>query len=237
MTEKREILKESPLFSGLSDSETRQIESIAITKRYRKGELIFSEGDKATGFFVNLSGQIKVYKLSADGREQILHIICPKESFAEAALFGGSTYPAFAESLTQTQVLYFPKDRFLGLIRDNPQLSLNMIGGLSLWLRRFVDLVEELSLKDVSARVAKYLLDVSIRSGRKGEEGIVFELEVSKIQLASRLGTISETLSRVFRKLRDQEIIRVEGKKIIVLNKEGLEEISSGITFGSGPNR
>ncbi len=106
-----------------------------------------------------------------------------------------------------------------------------MIGSLSLWLRRFVDLVEEVSLKDVSARVSKYLLDMSIRSGSKTEEGITIELDVSKMQLASRLGTISETLSRVFRKLRDREIIRVEGKKIIILNKRALEEISSGLAL------
>jgi CRP/FNR family transcriptional regulator len=104
-----------------------------------------------------------------------------------------------------------------------------MIGSLSLWLRRFVDLVEELSLKDVSARVSKYLLDSSIRSGSKQEESVVFELEISKTQLASRLGTISETLSRALRKLQDRRIIRVQGKKITILNREALEEISSGI--------
>ncbi len=229
MIDKKEILKKSPLFSGLTDQEIGQIEAIGITKKYVKGELIFSEGEKATGFFVNLSGQVKVYKLSADGREQILHIISPAEAFAEAALFTGSTYPAFAESLSQTQVFYFPKESFFGIIRKNPQLSLNIIGGLSLWLRRFVDLVEELSLKDVSARVATYLLDTSVRSGRELEEGIVFELDVSKMQLASRLGTISETLSRVLRRLREQDIIRVEGKKIIILKREALKEISSGI--------
>jgi len=229
--DKQEILKKSLLFSGLSDEELGKIEAVGILKNYRKGELIFSEGENATGFFVNLSGQVKVYKLSVDGREQILHLIFPTEAFAEAALFTGSTYPAFAEALTQTRVLYFPKAQFLGLIQENPQLSLNMIGSLSFWLRRFVDLVEELSLKDVSARVSKYLLDMSIRAGRKKEEGIVIELEVSKMQLASRLGTISETLSRAFRKLSDREIIRVEGKKIIILNREALEEISSGITL------
>jgi CRP/FNR family transcriptional regulator len=229
--DKKEILRKSPLFSGLTDQEIGQIEAIGITKKYGKGELIFSEGEKATGFFVNLSGQVKVYKLSVDGREQILHIISPAEAFAEAALFTGSTYPAFAESLSQTRVLYFPKESFFGLIRKNPQLSVNIIGSLSFWLRRFVDLVEELSLKDVSARVAKYLLDTSIRSGRELEEGIVFELEVSKMQLASRLGTISETLSRVLRRLREQDIIRVEGKKIIILKREALEEISSGIVL------
>jgi CRP/FNR family transcriptional regulator len=201
----------------LTGKDLEKVRAIAITKKYQKGEPIFSEGQKATGFFVNLSGQVKVYKLSADGREQILHIIGPGEAFAEAALFTGSAYPAFAEALNDARVLYFPKETFVSLIRDNPQLSLNMIGGLSAFLRRFVDLVEELSLKDVSARLSKYLLDVSVQRGRKQEEGTVFELEVSKTQLASRLGTISETLSRTFRKLQNRNVVRVEGKRITVL--------------------
>jgi CRP/FNR family transcriptional regulator len=227
----RGILKRSPLFSGLSESEIDQVEQVGIKKTYERGEIIFAEADEATGFYVNLSGQVKIYKLSIDGREQILHIIHSAEAFAEAALFAGSTYPAFAEALKRTQVLYFPKESFLRLVRGNPQVGLNMIGGLSFWLRRFVDLVEELSLKDVSARFSKYLLDASVRPGSKEAEAIVVELEVTKTELASRLGTISETLSRVLRKLRDRGIIHVEGRRITILDRGALEEIASGIEF------
>jgi CRP/FNR family transcriptional regulator len=104
-----------------------------------------------------------------------------------------------------------------------------MIASLSHWLRKFVSLIEELSLKDVSARLSKYLMDLSCQSGRSSERGIEFELDINKSQLASQLGTISETLSRALRKLRDKKIIRVEGNKITILQKEALEEISSGI--------
>jgi CRP/FNR family transcriptional regulator len=229
VAETKELLKKSLLFSGLTDAQLDQVRNIGVTKKYEKGQVIFSEGEKATGFFVNLSGKVKVYKISADGREQILHIILPTEAFAEAAVFTGSTYPAFAESLTRTRVLYFPKETFFSLIGENPQLSLNMIGALSFWLRRFVDLVEELSLKDVSARVSKFLLDSAIGSGQEEKNGIAFDLGVSKTQLAFRLGTISETLSRAFRKLQDRNIIRVEGKKITILDRGALEKISSGL--------
>jgi len=226
--ETRKALAKANLFSGLTELEIEQIEGIGIEKSYEKGELIFSDGEKAAGFFVNLSGQVKVYKLSADGREQILHIINPAEAFAEAALFTGSTFPAFAEPLTPSRLMYFPKDRFLGLIQANPQLSLNMIAGLSTLLRHFVDLVEDLSLKDVGARLSTYLLELASRSDRaQGEEG-VFELEVTKTQLASRLGTISETLSRAFRRLQNDNMIRVEGRRITILNREALKEMASG---------
>jgi len=218
-----------PLFSGLDEREIAEVEAISTSKRYPRGSIIFSEDEEATGFFVAISGKVKIYKLSPEGKEQILHIISTGETFAEAALFAGSTYPAFAESLAQTQVLYFSKEDFLSLIRKNPQISLNMIASLSHWLRKFVSLVEELSLKDVSTRLSKYLMDLSAKSGRSSERGIECELDISKSQLASQLGTISETLSRALRKLRDRGIIKVEGKKITILQKEALEEISSGI--------
>jgi CRP-like cAMP-binding protein len=223
------VLKRCPLFSGLEDREIAEIQAISASKRYPKGTVIFSEDEEAKGFFVLISGRVKVFKLSPEGKEQILHIISPGETFAEAALFAGSTYPAFAESLAETRALYFSKEGFLNLIRRNPQISLNMIASLSHWLRKFVSLVEELSLKDVSARLSKYLVDLSAKSGRSSERGIEFELDINKSQLASQLGTISETLSRALRKLRDRRIIEVEGKKITILQKEALEDISSGI--------
>jgi len=223
------VLKRCPLFSDLEDREIAEIQAISASKRYPKGTLIFSEDEQALGFFVLISGKVKVYKLSPEGKEQILHIISPGETFAEAALFAGSTYPAFAESLAETRALYFSKEGFLNLIRRNPQISLNMIASLSHWLRKFVSLVEELSLKDVSARLSKYLIDLSAKSARSSERGIEFELDISKSQLASHLGTISETLSRALRKLRDSKIIEVEGKRITILQREALEDISSGI--------
>ena len=222
-------LKKCPLFSGLEDREIAEVKAISTSRRYPRGTPIFSEDEEAKGFFVLISGRVKVYKLSPEGKEQILHIISPGETFAEAALFAGSTYPAFAESLGETRVLYFSKQGFLNLIRRNPQISLNMIASLSHWLRKFVSLVEELSLKDVSARLSKYLVDLSVKSGRSSDRGVEFELDISKSQLASQLGTISETLSRALRKLRDRKIIEVEGKKITILQKEALEDISSGI--------
>jgi CRP-like cAMP-binding protein len=104
-----------------------------------------------------------------------------------------------------------------------------MIANLSHWLRKLITLVEELSLKEVFARLSKYLMDLSSKSGRSSERWIECELDISKSQLASQLGTISETLSRALRKLRDREIIKVEGKRITITKNDVLEEISSCI--------
>ncbi len=224
----KSILKRSRLFSGLTDQDIDEIEAISTSKKYPKGASFFFEDEEAEGFYLVASGKVKVYKLSSEGKEEILHVVSPGETFGEVALFAGSTYPAFSESLAETHVLYFSKERFLGLIRKKLQLGLNLIAGLSLWLRKFVNLAEELSLKDVPARLSSYLLDLSTKLGRSSERGIVFELDITKGQLASRLGTINETLSRVLGKLRDKGIIEVEGKKITILQKQVLEDISSG---------
>jgi len=220
------ILKKCSLFSGLAPAELEQIRIIAKAKHYARQEIIFSEGEPATGFYVIWEGKIKLYKLSAAGKEQILHLASAGECVAEAAMFSGTSYPATAEALTQTKLLYFPKADFLRLIKENPQLSLNMIATLSKLLRRFNRLVEELALKDVSARLARYLVELTLNNGLKLEPKTTVELDMSKSQLAAKLGTISETLSRTLKKLAENQVIQVKKNKITILDPQALHDIS-----------
>jgi CRP/FNR family transcriptional regulator len=223
-----DLLKRCPLFAGLNEEDLKKIRSICLLKKVRKKEIIFSEGQEARGFYVTLSGKVKIYKVSPDGKEQILHVINAPDSFAEAALFLEGIYPAFAEALSDSQLLFIPKKDFIHLIEKNPRLSLNMIASLSHFLRRFASLIEELSLKEVSSRVAKYLIDLSLKSSREGESSKEVDLDLSKTQLASKLGTISETLSRTLAKMKSQRIIDVKGNRILILNRNALEELASG---------
>ncbi len=226
-----QALKSCFLFSGLTEAELSQIQAIAGAKQYAKGQLIFAEGKEATGFYIVASGQVKLYKISPEGKEQILHIVNPTETFAEAVMFSGGRYPAFAETTSLTRLIYLPKEDFLCLIKQNPQLSLNMLATLSKLLRKFNRLVEELSLKDVSSRLARYLIEQSQQTGQPTEQGIELQLDASKTQLASRLGTISETLSRTFRKLKQAGIIQVKGNIIIILELDMLNEMASGAKY------
>jgi CRP/FNR family transcriptional regulator len=223
-----DLLKRCPLFAGLNEGDLKKIRSICLLKKVRKKEIIFSEGQEARGFYVTLSGRVKIYKVSPDGKEQILHVINAPDSFAEASLFLEGIYPAFAEALSDSQLLFIPKKDFIHLIEKNPRLSLNMIASLSHFLRRFASLIEELSLKEVSSRVAKYLIDLSLKSSREGESPKEVDLDLSKTQLASKLGTISETLSRTLAKMKSQRIIDVKGNRILILNRNALEELASG---------
>lgn len=224
-----DLLRKCPLFSGLQDEDLKIVRAIATTRQIRKKEILFSEGEEAKGFYVVLSGKIKLYKISPEGKEQILHVVSAPDSFAEAALFLEGTYPAFAEPLSDSQLLFIPKKDFIQLIEKKPRLSINMIVSLSQYLRRFASLIEELSLKEVSSRIAKYLIDLSVKSSREGKNPMEVELDLSKTQLALKLGTISETLSRTLAKMKAKGVIDVKRNRIIILNREILEELSSGL--------
>ena len=231
-----DLLRRCPLFAGLKEEDLKKIRAIASLKQIGKKEILFSEGEEARGFYVILSGKVKLYKISPDGKEQILHVVSAPDSFAEAALFLEGSYPAFAEALSDSQLLFFPKRDFIHLIEKNPQLSINMIVSLSHYLKRFASLIEELSLKDVSSRIAKYLIDLPLKLSkvgttrfREGKSPMEVELDLSKTQLASKLGTISETLSRTLAKMKSKGIIDVKKNRILILNREALEELASGL--------
>lgn len=216
----RQILKTCPFFAGLSDVDIDALMEIAKVREASRGELLFSDGEEAVGFYVVLDGKVKVYKLSADGKERILHIIHPGGTFAEAAIFADGLYPAYAEPLQVSKLLFLPKEGFLTLLMDNGKISINMIAGLSKFLRQFANQIEDLTFKDVPSRLARYLMTLS--------NGVIspVELPISKSQLASNLGTVSETLSRTLRKLSEDDLISVSGKSVEILDFERLQELS-----------
>lgn len=218
--DQRLLLKGIPLFAGLSDEDLDALQDIGRVRNHDRGDLLFSDGEPAEGFFIVLSGKIKVFKLSVEGKERILHIIHPGGTFAEAAIFGSGLYPAYAEPLQKSSLLFLPKQDFLSLLSTNSRIAINMIAGLSQFLRQFARQIEDLTFKDVPSRLARYLLEVS--AGKSGQ----VELPISKSQLASNLGTVSETLSRTFRKLSDEELVQVDGKMFRILDVERLQELA-----------
>ena len=213
-----------PLFEGLPDEEIRQLSAIAAERSFRRGESIFMEGDKGEGFHVVLSGRVKVFKLSMEGKEQTLHLFGPGEPFGEVALFAGRRFPANAEAMEESRVLFFPREAFAGLIRENPSVAMNLLALMSVRLRRFAALIEDLSLKEVPGRLSAYLLYLS----RQGQGGQDLALDVTKAQLASLLGTIPETLSRILGRMSRQGLIESDGRRIRILDLEGLESLAEG---------
>jgi CRP-like cAMP-binding protein len=222
-----ELLKSSLLFSGLKDDDLAELAAITVRRTFRKGESLFSEGDEATGFYLLVSGSIKLCRVSNDGREKVLHFVQPRETFAEAAFFGDGRYPAEARALAAGEALYLPKEGFLELMGRNPNFSLNLVVSLSLMLRRFARQIEELSFADVTSRLASFLVRRSAEKSASSYGGITYiDLGVKKGELASRLGTASETISRTLRKLKDEGIIEVQGSRVVILQMEKLQKLS-----------
>ena len=213
-----------PLFEGLPEENLSLLLKIAQEKRYPAKTLVFSEGDEATGFYVVISGRVKIFKVSASGKEQILHIFGPGEPFGEVAVFAGMNFPAYAQTLEESHLLYFPRKDFVRLIEQEPSLALNMLAVLSRRLRQFAAMIEALALKEVSERLAAYLLLLAERQGRE-----LVELEINKGQLASLLGTTPETISRVFTRLAREGYVEMEGRRIHLRAKEALQELAAGL--------
>jgi len=218
------FLKQVPLFAGLSTEQYDELAMIITLQDYARGQSIFAEGDPGAGFYVVMEGLVKIYKLSMEGKEQILHIFGPGEPFAEAAVFMGSPFPAHALALEKSRTLFLPRRAFTDLIRTNPALAMNMLATLSMRLKKFARLIEDLSLKEVPGRVAAHILFLSTQQG----DSNTVTLNIGKAQLASLLGTIPETLSRILTKLSKQGLISSEGARITILDRDGLEDLAMG---------
>jgi CRP-like cAMP-binding protein len=220
-----EQLTAIPLFQGLCQEDLEALVTIVMTHNCKRGQVIFSEGDEAIGFYVVLAGRVKIFKLSVEGKEQILHIFGPGEPFGEVPVFAGRTFPANAEAIEKSQVFYFPRDAFVDLIQSTPSLAMNMLAVLSLRLHKFTAFIEDLSLKEVPGRLAAYLAYLSEQ--HDGTNDLV--LGISKTQLASILGTIPETLSRILGRLVKEGIIESDGHSLVqIVDRGALEKIASG---------
>lgn len=213
-----------PLFKGLPSAQLEELRAISVERKVTKGEMIFSEGDAGNGFYVVVTGTVKIFKSSIDGKEKILHIFGPREPFGEVPVFTGKPFPATAEAIANTHLLFFPRNEFVRLLSENPSLALNMLAVLSMRLRQFAAQIEQLSLKEVPARLASYLLYLSEEQDSPRE----ITLSISKGQLASLLGTMPETLSRIFARMSRGELIDVSGRLIRLMDIERLQALSEG---------
>lgn len=218
-----EIISSTPLFSGLSEADVAEIAGTLKEKEVVKGEMIFSDGEPSSGFYIVASGSIKIYKLAPDGKEKILHIFGKGQPFAEVAVFSGDPYPANALALQKSHLFFFPKKKFVDLISKKPGLALSMLGIMASRLRQFSVQIENLTLKDVPARLAGYILFLVEDQG----DNKSVDLDVSKNHLASILGATPETLSRVMTRMAQEGLITVDGRTISIIDKIGLENLSS----------
>ena len=207
------------IFSGLSTEDLTAIASFTVAQSLAKGQYLFREGEASRGFYLVQRGAINVHRVSAAGKEQVIHVFRAGESFAEAALAAPTGYPADARAVEASTVLLIPKAPILALIGRRPDLALRMLGSMSIHLRVVVGMLDDLTLKDVESRLINWLVKHS--HGRAGP----IQLPGTKRVLAAELGTSSETLSRTLARLRDRKLIAVSGKTIEVREPAALAAI------------
>jgi CRP/FNR family transcriptional regulator len=195
---------------------------MAVRRDFKKGEVIFQEGDPAPGVFIVSSGLVRVYKLAPTGKEHVLHLASAGMTFAEVAVLGAFPCPAFAEALEDTACVLLPTEPFTGALREDHRLCLQILSGMAMWVKSLVSLLEGIVLRDALGRVAGFLLQAH------ADQGPVISLPGLKKHVASHLNLTSETLSRTLRQLRDDRLISENENGLIIEDPQGLQRIVEG---------
>jgi CRP-like cAMP-binding protein len=222
-------LSTCPLFAGFSQKDLEELARISRVRACERGEEVFADGDPARDFYAVVTGKVKLYKLSPEGKVHIVRFASRGELFAEAAAFSQGTYPVFAEAVTKSSLLSFEAKSFLDLVSSEARLARKVIVALSQRLESVVGVLGQLALSDLTARLAKYILDLSLKAQRTGLDGSLVRLDIRKSDLAARLGTVSETLSRSLARLRKDKVIEVKGNEIRILDPSALSKLAAGL--------
>lgn len=223
-----DTLRRVPFFSALPVSELQSLAGHCGVRRVAKDEILFTEGDSCEGLLIVQSGAIKVFKMSDTGREQVLGIDRAGSTVAELPLFDGGSFPASASAIEDSILLFLPKREFLGLCRRNSEVAFAVIRTLAWRFRYLTTLVEELSLKEVSNRLARFLRDRALRDGIHTPRGIEFPLQESNQEIAAEIGTVRDLVSRNLRRFVDRGILRLELRRVIVTDMAELEAQAAG---------
>ena len=215
---KTELLRSIPYFASLDEDALASIAAQASRRTYSTDEMIFLEGDPCAGLFIVHAGHVKIYKASTEGREQILHIGSPNESFNDVAVFDGGPNPATAQAMETTELCVIERPAMLGLFDKHPKLAQAVVAVLAARARMLVNMVEDLSLRSVAARLAKLLLDQATHPD---------SIPLTHQQMAARLGTVREMVSRALRELEAEGMVHRDGRQIVITDRAALERRAS----------
>jgi len=213
---KMELLKEIPLFSELSPEQLKELELISIKKRYPKGAVIFNPSQKGEYFFVLKRGKVKIFKTSK-GKEQIIRIFEEPTLFGEAASFTGRNFPAWAETIEESEVILIPRKRLIELMKRDPEIGMKIMAVMAQRLMYLTNVIESLSLKSALSKLSAYIL-------RKAQEKD--EIEFSTNIAAMELGLTKETVSRMLTKLKELGVIEKNRNRLKIKNVKALEELA-----------
>ncbi len=219
--DKNEALRRTPLFGTLTPREVASIAERALERRFLPGEVLFREGDACYGLFVLGRGSVKIFKTSSSGREIMLAVESAPSSVAEVPLFDAGPYPATVSALDDVLAYLISKQDFRQVCRQYPEVALKVLAIVGQRLRQLVLVVEAVSFGSVRQRLARSLLDFSAQAGKPS-----FVLPVTHQELASRLGTVREVISRNLSRFQAEGLLRIERRQVVLLDSGGLERES-----------
>ena len=218
-----DVLARCSFLSQVDGKGRKRLVRMAVLREFRRGEVIFREGDPAPGIFIVSEGLVRIYKLAASGKEHVLHLAGPGMTFAEVAVFGGFPCPATAEAVEDTACVLLPAEPLGGALQEDHRLCLQILSSMAMWVRSLVSLLEGIVLRDAAGRIAGYLLQVHSEQG-----GTNIALPGLKKHIASHLNLTSETLSRTLRQLLDDKLIAETPNGLLIEDMQGLRRIAEG---------
>lgn len=214
----KELIAQVPLLAGLSPAEVDALAQRAVTKRYGAGEMLFGEGEECEGIYLILEGSVKIFKMSPSGREITLAVEVAPSSVAEVPMFDGGSYPASVLALDEVRSAFIHTENFQQVCRQYPEVSLKMLAAVGRRLRQLVGIIEQVTFGRVRQRLAAMLLEFGEQAGPGP-----FPLPVTHQELASRLGTVREVVSRNISRFQAEGLIRISKRKIHLLDPGGLK--------------
>ena len=218
-----QTLAKVPIFSGLTEIELGFLAQRTVPRHYAGGEIVFGEGEPCTGLYVVESGNVRIFKSSPNGREQVLSIDGPGSSIAEIPVFDGGTYPASGAAVDSVTLLFVSKQDFQALCLAHPQVPLKVLRVVGARLRRLVGIIEELSFTTVRHRLASYLLRLAQKSGKRNAGGVEVTLPITNQELAAQIGTVRELVSRNLSRLQAEGMLKTDGRNVLIYDLKTLE--------------
>ena len=220
------LLKRINVFEMLPAKAMTQLASLVDERIVKRGSFVFRPDDRGDSIYMLKSGRIKISRFSKDGRELVLGVVEPGEMFGEEAIPAGTTKrTAFAESLEDAMICRLHVDEFNKMLKEFPDLSVRFSKLMSKRLEEARDRMEDFVFRNIAERLAGFLLSIAKQHGKQQEDGIFLDTRLTHQEIASRIGSTRETVTATINDFKRNNIIAMQGRKIIITDREGLEEI------------
>ena len=225
MMQAEAILRACGLFSRVTEPSRSTLLNMSMIRHFSSGQVIFRQGEPCPGIFLVGTGLVRIFVLAPTGKQQTLHQVVDGGTFAEVATIGQFDCPAFAEAVLDTECLLLPNQRFQRALQEDHALCLQLLGGLAGRVHHFLELLEDITLRDAAGRIARFMLKMA----DAGHDRVL--LPGLKKDLANQLNLTSETFSRTLRRLIDAGIVTPgQGQELQIASREHLQQISDGLS-------